>query len=54
MMGCGSEVEEKATMQEVPSSKPTVVISFFLSIMPLNANLKENLLTFYKFKLWGD
>jgi hypothetical protein len=46
VMSCSSEVEQKATMQEVPGSKPTVVISFILSVMPLNANFKDNLVKF--------
>jgi hypothetical protein len=53
MMICGSEVEQKATMQEVPGSKPTVVTSFFPSIMPLNTNLKENMLKFKKIRVVG-
>jgi hypothetical protein len=46
IMRCGSEVEQKATVQEVLSSKPTVVLSFFLPIMSPHANFKENLLKF--------
>jgi hypothetical protein len=45
-MSFGSEAEQKASMQEVPGSKPTVVISFFISVMPLNANFEENSVKF--------